>query len=58
MAQQEQELQLTKEQIANWKQAFPEFWFATDEMIQRLRDQMQRRIDEDKLRSALSGDNK
>jgi hypothetical protein len=38
---------LTPEQISNWKLAFPEFAFCTDEMIQRLRDEMQRRLDAD-----------
>lgn len=38
---------LTPEQIENWKRAFPEFWFCTDEQIQKLRDEMQRRINED-----------
>jgi len=38
---------LTPEQVANWKRAFPEFTFCTDKMIQRLRDEMQRRIDAD-----------
>lgn len=37
---------LTPEQIKNWKRAFPQFALCSDDQIQQLRDEMQKRADE------------
>jgi hypothetical protein len=47
---------LTPTQIANWKRAFPEMAFFTDEQVQRLRDNIQGRLDRESPPNAALND--